>query len=215
MTDTNFYWQDDLQISVIDANLAKVKTTLQTSVDAFAGIGIKIQSIGEIQSVLEPGSRKTDPVKLKRFIMERTYSDIPANMDREMFLQVAKVPDMTGIIEALKPLNEFIRGGGIRFPDVVYWNAYTLAKGRVETIPDAIDAIKAPFRKAASSPEEGQRLALCRELCELMETAAALRPDLNPDIFAIPGMIERKSDGKFQPRPEYVSTPVKFNIEAL
>jgi uncharacterized protein (DUF1778 family) len=161
----------------LDVNLEAAQAKLQAIVDEYVKIINTPPIIDKIETWF--GSNRSDFLVTKKAILEGHIGSLIFEMCRVKYPGVhfdnIDMPDCDDLLEAC---NQLIFVPEVDGTEVIYWQAYRIVSGKVELIPDAVEAVRNTFRTWAITPEEKARLATVKKLCDLLSTIKLPNPSM-------------------------------------
>lgn len=168
------YYSDKVAIRQVDNNIEYGRNALERVIKKFSEVTGEILTLLELEtmftgrgqiggtSIIEEAIRVIASQKLYNQL-KRDYSGMPVNIDT--------VLDDKDLTDLFKAANDLTKIPEIRMQDVIYYQCYKISEsGEVSILPDQVERIKGNHRLFASTPEELQRLAGVKNICELLNS---------------------------------------------
>lgn len=196
----------------LNSNLRAGQLMLQDLVNeltaAVPGIVVSMTDISQWFGSYRSNFMVADPRAIREFVISELlaaqrvkYPDLQINHDNII------VPDLSPVLEAASKL---ITVPAVNYRELgIIWDAYAITDGTVTVIPERAEEAKNLFRCYAETPEERQRLAKVRALCESLD-GFAKGETFNPARLNIPDVCHYDTEsGRFEPSELYVKFSLK------
>lgn len=159
----------------------------------FKAVG-KIESTQKIQTAIEETVKAKLYNKLGAAYPEMvvTSDNIPAK-DLTILFEIADQLDSMPLVK-------------MHFAGI-YWHCYSITGNVVSIIPDQVESMKSGYRFYANTPEELQKLAKVKKLCEVMNELLEDKEIIPDKLFTL--VYFDKEAARFSPSGSYI----KYNIE--
>lgn len=190
------FWKDQFSLNELNGRLIKVQCILQSILNKFSDLGIKINDISQLSGLVDNQRRLIDG-KLEDFIFNQLYPETPAGIKRDIYRDMVELPNLEAVKGSFEPLQDYL--GGMYISDIVNWNAYSCQAGTIEIIKGEREKIEANYQEFVETKVEGDRLTVVQDLCAALNKLIPFAAD-HPANYTVKGVTEfNESNGEFVP----------------
>jgi len=125
------FWKDQFSLNELNDKLIKVQGMLQSILNKFSDLGMKINDISQLSGLVDNQRRLIDG-KLEDFIFNQLYPETPAGIKRDIYRDLVELPNLEEVKKLFEPLQDYL--GGMHISDIVNWNVYSCQAGKIEII---------------------------------------------------------------------------------
>lgn len=184
----------------LEMNLEDGQNKLQAIIDEYNKIIGTPPTLDNVETWF--GANRSDFLVTKKAVLEGHISTIIFEQCRDKYKGVhfdnIDMPDLEPLLEACSQL---IFISEVDNTEMLYWQCYRISSGKVELIPEAVEAVRGQFRKYAITPDEKARLATVLKITDILNKLKLA----NPSMLNIPGFISYDGEaGIYSPLEHFV-----------
>lgn len=208
LTKPELFLCDRDAIKQIDSNINYGLIYLQKFLDEFKEITGQSLTRDELENIFSSIGKLGSESRIQSAIQEQVNSKLYNRLVKahpDMVVSFDNVPqkDLTSLYEIANNLDS-VPMVKMRFAGI-FWNCYSVTGNVVSVIPDQAEHTKSGYRFYASTPEELQKLAMVKKLCQVINELLEDKEIIPEKIFTF--VFYDNEAGIYSPSGAYV----KFN----